>query len=164
MGRNTTLATMLFAWLAVLTGCSGGALGGGAAQTAGFSEAACAFGPPQTGPLRASPGESFRVHEEGFAADCYDTGQEGHPPPERDVPDLRQGEKEWKLAKVDAGPPPRYAIDTELTVPDGVESGRAVVEIHTGLSAQPVKVPLRVVGAESLPDTAQPDTGGRKYQ
>ena len=159
MERNTTLAaTLLLACLAVLAGCAGVAPGGGAAQTVSFSEAACAFGPPQTEPPPVAPGETFRVHEEGFAADCYDTGQKGQPSPERGIPiRLRQGEEEWGLATVDAGPPPDYAIDAELTVPDEAKLGRAVVEIHTKLAAQPFKLPLRVVGAEALPDT-----GGRR--
>ena len=143
MRRRTKLAaTLLLACLAVIAGC------------AGSSEVACAFGPPQTEPPRVAPGETFRIHEEGFAADCYDTGQEGQPPPERDVPiGLRQGDEEWRLTTVDAGPPPDYAIDAELTVPEGASPGRAVVEIHTKLAAQPFKVPLRVVGGETLPDT-----------
>jgi hypothetical protein len=153
MRRNTTLAAALLAFLTVLAGCAGGA-----GQTAEEFEAACAFGPPQTEPQRASPGGVLRIHEEGFAADCYDTGQGGRPPPERDVlVGLRQGEKEWRLATVDAGPPPSYAIDARLTVPEDAEPGRAVVEIHTRLSAEPFEVPLIVVGGEALPDT-----GGRR--
>lgn len=56
-----------------------------------------------------------------------------------------------------AGPPPRYAIDTELTVPHGAEPGRAVVEIYSRLFAEQFEVPLVVVGGDALPDT-----GGRR--
>ena len=61
------------------------------------------------------------------------------------------------MATVDAEPLSRYAVEAELTVADGAESGRAVVEIHTRLSAEPLEVPLIVVGGEGLPDT-----GGRR--
>lgn len=48
---------------------------------------------------------------------------------------------------------PCYSIDAELTVPDGAEPGRAILEIHTRLSAEPFEVPLVVVGGEALTDT-----------
>ena len=95
MTRNTTLEATLLACLAVLAGCAGGSPTSEAAQTTVFSEAACAFGPAQTDLRRVAPGEGFRIHEEAFSADCYDTGPEGRPLPERDVPiGLRQGDAE----------------------------------------------------------------------
>lgn len=126
--------------------------------TPSTSLAACAFLPPQTKLQRVSPGESFGVHEEGFAADCYDTGQQGQPPPERNIPiSLQQEGKEWRLATVDAGPPPRYAVDARLTVPEEAEPGRAVVAIHTRLAAEPFEVPISVVESGELADTGGPD-------
>ena len=69
MGRqNVTLAMVLIICL-VFAGCASMA-------AVNDSEAACAFGPLPTEPERAAPGEAFRIHEEGFSADCYDSGQE----------------------------------------------------------------------------------------
>jgi hypothetical protein len=141
--RGASLAVLLLlAWPAV-AGCAFG------------SQAACSRGADsdRVEPERAAPGESFGLHGEGFAGDCYDTGQLVEPPPERGIRVvLRQGDEEWRLATVDAGPAPDYAIDAELAVPEGAAPGRAVVEIHTKLAARPDKVPLRVVGGEAPPD------------
>ena len=137
MGRGASLAVLLLAaWLAV-AGCAFG------------SEAACALGLSEIKPKRAARGETFRLHAEGLAVDCYDTGQLGQPPPERGIPiRLRQGEREWSLAAVDAGPPPDYALDARLTVPEEARPGRVVVEIHTESLGSPVRVPFRVIDGD----------------
>lgn len=142
MGRNVSFVVTAFAAWLVVAGCAFG------------SQASCArdVSSNRVEPERVAPGETFRFHGEGFAGDCYDTGQLGQPPPERDLRiDLRQGEKSWRLATVDAGPAPDYALDAELTVPEGAEPGRAVVEIHTKLSRTPDRVPLHVLVPASVP-------------
>lgn len=144
-GGASLAVLLLVAWLAV-AGCAFG------------SQAACGrnAGSDRVEPKRAAPDETFRLHGKGFAGDCYDTGQLGEPPPERNIRVvLRQGEEEWHLATVDAGSAPDYAIDAELTVPEGAVPGRALVEIHTKLAAQPDKIPFRVVGGEAPPDTGR---------
>ena len=144
MGRGASLAVLLLAaWLAV-AGCAFGSA----------AECGRSVGWDRVEQKRVAPGETFRLHGKGFAGDCYDGNQLGRPPPERDIPiGLRQGEKSWRLATVDAGPAPDYVLDAELTVPEDARPGRAVVEIHTELSERPYKVPFRVIAGGGLPET-----------
>ena len=116
--------------------------------------AGCArgFGGPE--PSRGAPGEAFRVHGEGFATDCYDTGQPGKPPPQRNVPiDFRQGERTWRLATVDADR--EGTLDAELEVPVDAEAGGATVVVRTD-DGLPVEAPFRVLGG---PEAAQGPPG-----
>jgi len=70
-------------------------------------------------------GETFRLHGEGFSADCVDnpSAREG---PDRDVRvELRQGTKTWDLGTVSAEPDDSF--EAEFGVPGDAEPGRAVV-------------------------------------
>ena len=181
MKQNVSLAVLLLAWLAV-AGCAGGVptLGGseadqgppepktperGEREEPGASAAAagCALGFRGPEPSRGSPGEAFRVHGEGFTTDCYDTGQPGLPPPQRDVPiDFRQGERTWRLATVDADR--EGALDAELEVPEDAGAGSATVVVRTH-NGHPVEAPFRVLdGAPEAdggtPGTEPPELGG----
>ena len=176
MGRNVPLAVLLLAWLTA-AGCAGGVPTSGGSEAdqgppsgsktseqgereepaaSGVAAAGCgrAFRGPE--PSRGAPGEAFRVHGEGFTTDCYDTGQPGLPPPQRDLPiDFRQGERTWRLATVDADR--QGTVDAELEVPDGAEPGSATVVVRTD-DGQPLESPFRVLD-ESEADQGPPETG-----
>ena len=114
----------------------------------GGSEDACVAARPDAEPSQAAPGESFRLHGEGFRDGCNDTGPPFLPePPQRDIRiEMRQGERTWRLAVVDADPD--YTLGTELEVPADAGPGQAVVVIRAG-DEEPTQVPFRVLGGES---------------
>ncbi len=113
MKRNVSLAVLLFAWLAVSSGCA--ALGG--------SSAGCARGAPSVEPERARPGEAFFFRGVGFGGGCDDSNLPFKPePPQQDVRiEMRQGGRAWHLATVDADA--EYAVEAKLEVPEDAEPG-----------------------------------------
>jgi hypothetical protein len=104
----------------LLTGCGGGT----------SPEGACA-GPMVTlssGTVAA--GGEVRVRSGGLWSDCYDTGQQGTPPPSEDVAVQFQPQgssTSVELATVDADEEGR--IDVSVTIPAGTPAGPAEVVI-----------------------------------
>lgn len=128
----------LLVCLAFLSGCG----------VSGESSAACGQSAPEVEPSRVAPGETFRLRGGGFQDGCNDTGPPFLPePPRRDIRiEMRQEGKTWTLASgLAAGGRPDYALDVELKVPNNAEPGEAVVAIPNPNSAEPLRVPFRVL-------------------
>jgi hypothetical protein len=152
-GLTKTPVVVLFLLLcsSLLAGCAEEATRPTTTSGSSGSSAACGQGLPEVEPSRAAPGEAFRLSGGGFGGGCDDSNLPFRPdPPQQDIRiEMRQGGKAWDLATVDAGGPPRYAIDVRLRVPEGAEPGRAVIVIPVPNSAEPLKVPFRVLGGRA---------------
>ncbi len=104
---------------------AGGVLLAGCAA-AGHPEASCAGPSLEAEPQKIAPGRSFRVHGEGFAVGCNDTGQDRRVPPDNDILlGFRQGERTWELSKTIASRD--YSFGLDLEVPYDAAPGPAVV-------------------------------------
>ena len=149
MKRNASLAVLLFAWLAVSSGCA--ALGG---------SAACGRGAPVLEPERAAPGEAFVFRGGGFGGGCDDSNLPEWPePPQQDVRiEMRQGGKTWGLATADADKD--YRIEATLEVPEDAEPGEALVATDAGPDDPfgPLEVPFEVLGGGSETGGGPPKT------
>lgn len=116
----------------------------------GCGQGACAQVIPSPEPSQAGPGETFRLHAEGFGGSCY-----GEPTGRNVRVELRQGSNLWMLDTVNAGPSPDHDLDAELAVPDIAEPGAATLVVHLGSSSpEPLEIPFRVLGEGSTPETA----------
>ena len=93
-----------------------------------------------TGPMttlsagQVVPGGELRVQARFVWADCYDTGQQGTPPPQQDVviglwPEGASAGTE--LTTVDADEDGR--IDVTVRIPDDVPVGPASLRVGTGM-------------------------------
>lgn len=118
------------------SGAAGGASESGGADSpkqgvtggdsASESEAGCVSPVIRAEPRRAEPGERFTLHGDGFFIGCNDTGRYERESPDREIRiELRQGEKTWRLAAVEARED--YSFEERLKVPADASPGRAVV-------------------------------------
>ena len=135
--KSTPLAASLPLLLlcAALSGC-----------VPGGSSAGCARISPDVEPSRTRPGETFVLRGAGFDGGCDDSNLPfTEDPPQRGVRvEMRQGEKTWPLATVDAGPRPDYAIEEELRVPEDARPGKAAVVTRDDYG--PMRMPFRMLG------------------
>ena len=93
---------------------------------AGHPEASCAAPNLEAKPKKVAPGQSFRVHGEGFFVGCNDTGRHRRMPPDNDIRlNFRQGEKTWELSKTVADR--LYTFGLNLEVPLDARPRPAVV-------------------------------------
>jgi hypothetical protein len=77
-------------------------------------------------PARVAPGETLRLHQGGFAADC-DDNREAREGPDRNVRAVfRQGSQTWGLATI-AAEKDDYTFDVELKVLSDAKPVQAVV-------------------------------------
>lgn len=116
-----------------------------ACAASGGSASACGRELPTVEPPQAAPGKNFVLSGGGFGGGCDDSNAPFRPdPPEQDVRiGMRQDGKTWHLATVDADED--YKVEATLKVPNDAEPGRAIVVIPDPNSAEPLKVPFRVL-------------------
>jgi hypothetical protein len=78
----------------------------------------------------ARVGETVPVAGRWFAADCYDTGQPGAPPPLTDLRlQLSQSGQIWTVASGVAASGPQYTFNVAIQVPHGVHPGPAKLAV-----------------------------------
>lgn len=126
MGARAVLTVV---GMLVVAGCGGASSG----------DAACAGPLTTVSSGQVAPGGDLRVQVSNVFADCYDTGQEGTPPPARDVvislwPEGASYGRE--LDRVDADQDGR--IDVTVRIPDDVTAGPA--SLHVGAEPIPLEV------------------------
>ena len=139
----------------------------GYAGTVEGAQAACGASMPrlEASPIRAAPGETLRIHGEGFYGDfvCDDTvpfpsrPQGGRPTDGLRV-ELLQGTRTWTLATVASDEKLEFEAE-KLTVPSDVAPGEAVVRATSPSVAPSIpppraETPLLVLG--HLPETGGP--------
>lgn len=79
-------------------------------------------------PTAVAPGDDVRVRARFLWADCYDSGQQGTPPPLRDVAvTFRTGDRTVPLATLQ--PEPDGTMDTTVQVPDDAAPGPARIAV-----------------------------------
>ena len=140
------IAVLAVAGCLVLAGCA----------AAGHVEASCAGPILEAKPPKVSLDRSFRVHGEGFAVGCNDTGQDRRVPPDNDILlGFRQGERTWQLSKTVADRD--YAFGLDLELPYGATPGPAVVSAAgaNGTAEARLLVQKREAGGRSR--TSGPD-------
>jgi hypothetical protein len=99
--------------------------------------AASCVGPTlQLNPEAAPADATVQASGEWFAADCYDTGQGGTPPPLEDLTiEVRQGDRSWPVATgVDAGGD-HYTFEVPIRLPEDLQPGSAEVAVKGYVSA-----------------------------
>jgi hypothetical protein len=113
------VASVAVVVLLALAGCGSGDRG---------AQAGCAGPDVRLTPTTVAPGDDVRVRARFVWAECYDTGQTGTPPPERDVSvTFRTGDRTVSLATLDAEPDGR--IDTTVRIPYGAAPGTAQIAV-----------------------------------
>jgi len=121
-------------WLAIAAGAAVAvscAAGPSSPPTSHSGVAASCAGPTlHVSPATVRPGDAAVAVGEWFAADCYDTGQPGSPPPLTAMRvEIEQHGHVWTLATgVDASGP-RYSFRLALRLPGSLEAGRATVSV-----------------------------------
>lgn len=109
--------------------------------------------------VRVRSGAVVTVKGKFFLADCYDTGQQGTPPPMKHVVlKLRQHGHVWRLGVADAKADPLGTISWRVHIPRGVRPGTA--RFVTGEFTSDVHVyRARHRAAPAATPSGLPDTG-----
>lgn len=118
--------------IAVAAGlAAAGAAGCGSTTERHRGAAASCVGPQLTLSDRvASPGAALSVTGEWFAADCYDTGQPGKPPPLTDLSvSAVQDDKTWQLASGVDATGDHFAFHVPVVLPVGLTTGQASIRV-----------------------------------
>jgi hypothetical protein len=111
--------------------------------------------------VKIRPGEELTIKGRFFLADCYDTGQQGTPPPMRHVVlRIRQHGHTWRLGVADARPDPLGTISWRVHIPRGVRPGAAVLvtgdfRSDVRVYAAPHHPPAHLTTPTGLPDTGE---------
>jgi hypothetical protein len=113
-----------------LIGCLCSLVGCGGTSSPRTSSASCA-GPRLTvTPSAARVGDTAEVSGEWFAADCYDSGQSGSPPPLTAMSvTLSQDGRTWTVASSVAADGESYAFRVPIRIPTGLRIGPATVAV-----------------------------------
>jgi hypothetical protein len=116
--------------LTACAGSSGGQGGAGVPDHRVGGAASCVAPTLTVNPARSGRGDTVQVTGEWFAADCYDTGQAGTPPPLTSMTiEFRQGHREWTVASgVDASGG-HYTFTVPIRVPADVHPGPARIAV-----------------------------------
>jgi hypothetical protein len=79
----------------------------------------------------APAGATVSAHGKWFAADCYDTGQPGSPPPLTGLHlSVAQGGRTWQVASnVSASNGGRYTFHVPVVLPSDLRPGTAIVRV-----------------------------------
>jgi hypothetical protein len=81
-------------------------------------------------PTDAHPGDTVEASGEWFAADCYDTGQSGSPPPLTGLRmQVTQGGHTWAVASGIDASGEHYAFHVSVHIPDALAAGDAQVSV-----------------------------------
>ena len=122
-----------------LTGCGDGSTTAGRAPTptsggpvgerAGVA-ASCAGPLVTVSPTSAAAGDDVHVRGRWFAADCYDTGQTGTPPPLTGLElEVMQDGSAWTLARDLDATGEKYELEVTVRLPTELKAGPAVVRV-----------------------------------
>jgi hypothetical protein len=108
-----------------LVGC------GGSKNPARTGRAASCVGPQlSVTPAAAHAGDTVRASGEWFAADCYDTGQAGMPPPlTKLLLHVSQRERSWTVASGVNASGSHYTFDLPIELPSKLRPGIATVAV-----------------------------------
>jgi hypothetical protein len=78
----------------------------------------------------ARAGTTLSAHGEYFAADCYDTGQPGQPPPLTGLQlSVVQDGKSWVVASQVRAAHRHYTFHVPVVLPSGLRPGTAIVRV-----------------------------------